>query len=29
MMMLLALMLFVTLREIFTPEFIAKIRGIL
>jgi len=29
MMILLALMLFITLREIFTPEFIAKIRGIL
>lgn len=29
MMILLALMLFITLREIFTPEFIAKIRGVL
>jgi len=29
MMVLLALMLFITLREIFTPEFIAKIKGIL
>ena len=29
MMLLLALMLFITLREIFTPEFIAKLKGIL
>ena len=29
MMLLLALMLFITIREIFTPEFIAKIKGIL